>query len=399
MTALAQRSFGVRTVVVTLGLLQILAWGSTFYLLSVLGKPIAADTGWPYAGVIGGLSLALLMASGVSAFVGRTIAGRGGRLVLAASSFLIALGLAGVAASRNLPAYWGAWAVIGCGMGAGLYDPAFSTLGQLYGSDARRLITSITLFGGFASTVSWPASAYLLDHVGWRATCWTYAALELAIGVPAYLLLLPRRPVAPSTKSGPSPGQTDGLPRGSQTQALVLLGTVLTLGAAMLSFMSTHLLTLLQARGFDLAAAVALGALVGPSQVGARILEMAFGRDYHPLWTMLAGTLAVAAGVALLWSGWPVVALALIVYGMGNGINSIVRGTVPLVLFGPARYPVLMGRLGLPILLAMALAPAAGAPLIEYGGAGATFATLIFVALIDVGLALALLRFRRQSDF
>jgi predicted MFS family arabinose efflux permease len=386
---------GARRIVATLGLLQVLGWGSTFYLLAVLGRPIAADTGWPFTWVIGGLSVALLVASLVSPFVGRTIAARGGRAVLATSSVLIAAGLSSLALSANLGAYLAAWAVIGCGMGAGLYDPAFSTLGQLYGRDARRVIAAVTLFGGFASTVAWPSTAFLLNHVGWRATCWTYAALELVVGVPAYLLLIPRPAARPAAPSGPSLDNGAALPPEKQRLALFLLGVILTLSASLLSFISTHLLTLLQARGLDLAAAVALGALIGPSQVGARILEMTFGRNFHPVWGMLGGTVLVAIGMALLWSGSPVPALALIAYGMGNGISTVVRGTVPLVLFGPARYPELMGRLGLPILLAMALAPAAGAPLIEHGGASLTFAALTFIALVNVGLALILLRLCR----
>ena len=181
------------------------------------------------------------------------------------------------------------------------------------------------------------------------------------------------------------------LPPARHFGALVLLGGSLTLGAAMLSLVSTHLLTLLQARGYDLAAAVALGALVGPSQVAARVCELAIGRHYHPVWTMLAGALLVALGMLLRLLGWKITALALIAYGAGNGISSIVRGTVPLVLFGPSRYAVLMGRLGLPILLAMAAAPAIGALLVEQGGARLTFAVLLGVAGVNVGLVLLLM--------
>ncbi|MGO9008137.1 MAG: MFS transporter [Beijerinckiaceae bacterium] len=386
---------GTRGIVTTLGLLQILAWGSTFYLLAVLGRPIAADTGWPFAGVIGGVSLALLVAGLVSPFVGRTIAVRGGRPVLAAGAALLALGLAGMALSPNLPTYLLAWAVVGCGMSASLYDPAFSTLGQLYGRDARRLITAVTLFGGFSSTLAWPSTAFLLDHVGWRATCATYAALELGIGVSAYLLLLPRRAKAARTSAASAKDASPELPPHKQSLALFLLGTILPIGGGLLSLLSTHLLVLLQARGLELAAAVALGALVGPSQVTARILEMSFGHRYHPVWTMLTGAVLFAIGMALLWSGWPLPALALIAYGLGNGVSSIARGTVPLVLFGPAGYPEVMGKLGLPSLLAMALAPAVGAPLIEYGGAGLTFAALTLMASVNVGLALILVRLCR----
>lgn len=378
-------------VIATLGLLQILAWGSSFYLLGVLAPAIARDTGWPLAGIVGGLSVAFLIAGFVSPRVGRAIQAHSGRPVLAISSVVLAAGLALLALAPVFPIYLAAWVVIGLGMGAGLYDPAFATLGRHYGSGARTMITAVTLFGGFASTVCWPLTAALLDHVGWRNACWFYVALHLLVGLPAYWLLLPRVPPAPIAATGPAGTMAAGeLPPDRHFGALVLLGGSLTLGAAMLSLVSMHLLTLLQARGYDLAGAVALGALVGPSQVAARVGELAIGRHYHPVWTMLAGALLVALGMLLLLLGWKVTALALIAYGAGNGISSIVRGTVPLVLFGPARYAILMGRLGLPILLAMAAAPAIGALLVKHGGASLTFAVLLSAAAVNVGLVLLL---------
>src|SRR5918995_2640595 len=186
----AEPSRGV--VITTLGLTQIFAWGSSYYLLAVLAKPIAADTGWPLALVVGGISLALLAAGVVSPRVGRAIARHGGRPVLGASSVLLAAGLAGLGLAHSAPAYLAAWAVMGLGMGAGLYDAAFGTLGRYYGKDARSAITTLTLWGGFASTVCWPLSAYLVEGLGWRGTCFAYAALQLAAALPAHLLLLPR---------------------------------------------------------------------------------------------------------------------------------------------------------------------------------------------------------------
>ncbi|MBN9510132.1 MAG: MFS transporter, partial [Alphaproteobacteria bacterium] len=148
-------------VVTVIGLCQIFAWGSSYYLPAVLAGPIARDTGWPLAWVLGGLSVGLLVSGLVSPLAGRAIEGVGGRLVLAASAVLLAAGLLALALAPTLTAYAGAWGVIGLGMGAGLYDPAFSTLGHIYGEEARSLITGVTLWGGFASTVCWPLSALL----------------------------------------------------------------------------------------------------------------------------------------------------------------------------------------------------------------------------------------------
>lgn len=385
----------IRTVVATLGILQILSWGSSFYLLGVLAAPIAGDTQWPLGFVVGGVSAALLVAGPVAPVVGRAIQLHGGRPVLAASSLLLAGGLALLAVSPNLVVYFVAWAVIGAGMGAGLYDPAFSTLGRLYGTAARPMITAVTLFGGFASTVAWPLTAWLLAHLGWRGACLVFACLHLGLGLPAYLLLLPRQLPPLVAPDGLRPSGAGELPPERDRVALLLLGSIVTVSAATLALVSMHLLTLLQARGMDLAAAVALGALVGPSQVAARVIELTIGGRYHPIWMMFGGSLMVAAGMLLLWTGVPLPAAALVAYGAGNGIASIVRGTVPLVLFGPVRYARLMGQLGLPVLLAMAAAPTVGAFLVEHGGAPLTFGFMTALSVVNVGLVLMLARWCR----
>ena len=125
-----------------LGVTQILAWGSSYYLLAVLAQPIAGSTGWPLAWVVSGLSLGLLTAGLVSPRVGDSIERHGGRPVLAASAALLALGLAGLALAPSLPIYIASWLVLGAGMGAGLYDAAFATLGRLYGPRAPTAIAT-----------------------------------------------------------------------------------------------------------------------------------------------------------------------------------------------------------------------------------------------------------------
>jgi hypothetical protein len=165
---------------------------------------------------------------------------------------------------------------------------------------------------------------------------------------------------------------------------------VLVLGGTVMTLVSVHLITLLQARGVALAAAVSYGALIGPAQVGARIVEMANEGRHHPLWTLTVAMALVMAGLAVLTAGVPAVGVALVLYGAGNGIYSIARGTVPLALFGADRYPVLVGRLARPGLLAQALAPSLGAVALSYGGADAAYALLFAMALANVALAGAL---------
>lgn len=135
------------------GIFQIFAWGSSYYLMAVVSAPVVADTGWPLSWVVGALSIGLLVAGIVSPHVGDAIGRRGGRPVLTAASLLLAVGLCIAGLSPSLWVFIAGWAIIGIGMGAGLYDAAFATLGDLYGVSARAAITNLTLWGGFSSTV------------------------------------------------------------------------------------------------------------------------------------------------------------------------------------------------------------------------------------------------------
>jgi predicted MFS family arabinose efflux permease len=379
---------GRRRAVTALGITQILAWGSSFYLLAVLADPIVHDTGWPRGAVVGGISLGLFVSGLASMRVGSAIERLGGRPVLGASSVLLAAGLALVAVAPSLPIYLAAWLVLGLGMGAGLYDAAFSTLGRMFGRSARSAITEVTLWGGFASTVCWPLSAILVESVGWRATCLVYAGLHLAVALPLHLLALPREYVrSESTRAAGSSAAPD-LATSPPSRILLLLAVILTTGGAIAAAISVHLIVVLQAGGLSLAAAVGLGALVGPSQVGARVIEMFVGRSHHPLWTLTAAALLILTGLALLSLGFFLPAIALISYGAGNGVWSIARGAVPLELFGGSGYAALMGRLAAPIFLAQAAAPSVAALLIVQFGAAGLLVALTLLALANVILIL-----------
>jgi MFS family permease len=382
---------GRARVVTALGIVQILAWGSSYYLLAVLAAPIARDTGWSLAWIVGALSLGLLVEGLVAPFVGRAIERHGGRPVLAASALLLAAGLAGLAIAPSLPVFVAAWLVVGLGMGAGLYDAAFSTLGRLYGLKARRPITWLTLFGGFASTLCWPLSAVLESWLGWRGACWVYAGIQIAVCLPLILTLLPREA---RRDTAPRPRHADGTepPRDPlRRRQFVVIAAAFTTSSAIASVVSVHLLTMLQARDIGLGAAVALGALIGPSQVGARIVEMLFGQRHHPVWAMIASSLLVTIGLGVLWAGLPWVGAAIVLYGGGMGIRSIVRGSVPLAVFGAEGYAVLMGRLAMPALVVGALSPFLGAVMLERFGVDATFGALTAAALAGIVLSALLL--------
>jgi MFS family permease len=380
-------------VVSAIGVAQILAWGSSYYLLAVLAGPIASDTGWPLTWLMGALSIGMLVSGLVSPRIGHLIDRYGGRPVLAASAALFSAGLLLLGLAPSLPVFVLAWVVLGLAMGAGLYDPAFSTLGRLYGEQARPAITHVTLFGGFASTVCWPLSALLVDHLGWRGACLTYAAIHLAVVLPLYLFGVPREAAKPAP--APTANKTAAVPdhvRAGQRYAFVMLAAGFTLAAVIMTVISVHLLTLLQSQGLALAAAVALGTLIGPAQVGARVLEMLFGKRAHPIWSLVASAVLVAVGLGMLVGAPGVVAAGIVLYGMGSGIRSIARGTVPLALFGKEGYAALMGRIAMPTLIAQAASPFLGAWLLDGFGASTTLAVLCGAAVLNLLMVLALVR-------
>jgi MFS family permease len=376
-----------RAVVITaLGIAQILAWGTSFYFPAVFAGPIVADTGWSLGYVVGGTSIGLLVAGLISPQVGKIIGRHGGRPVLLASSLFYAAGLAGIGLSPALPFYLASWVVLGLGMGTGLYDAVFAALGRMYGRGARSPITNLTLFGGFASTICWPLSAFMIEQGGWRAACFVYAALHLCLALPLQMAVVRGSPQSAATMDV----QTDDAPRVvyriNETLIFVLLALVLSIAAGIGSIVIVHMMIFLQARGVDFAVAVSLGTLFGPAQVGARVVERIFGSNYHPIWTLIGSYTLMALGLLLLMGAFPILAVVIVLYGAGYGISWIGRGTLPLALFGPVRFPRLMGKLAFPSLIVQAAAPSAGALLIETSGANATIAVLTAFALINVVL-------------
>jgi MFS family permease len=385
-----QRPLDRRVVITALGIGQILAWGTSFYFPAVFAEPIVAETGWSLGYVVAGTSLGLLVAGLISPQVGRIIDKRGGRPVLLASSLCYAAGLAGIGASPALPIYLASWVLIGIGMGTGLYDAVFAALGRMYGSEARTPITNLTLFGGFASTVCWPLSAFMIEHAGWRTACFAYAGLHLLLVLPLQMAVVRAAPATAAAAAGGQQDHKETPPVRNEMLIFALLAAVLSIAAGIGSIVVVHLLIFLQARGLDFAVAVSLGTLFGPAQVGARVIERLFGSQYHPVWTMIASCTLMAVGLVLLYGAVSALLLVILLYGAGYGISWIGRGTLPLALFGPVRFPRLMGKLAFPSLIIQALAPSAGAFLIESHGVNATIGVLTLLALINVAVIGAL---------
>ena len=266
-----------------LGITQILAWGAIFYTPVLIVPLIAAERSWSISFAMGGFSFGLLVAGLVAPAIGRSIDRHGGHVTMTAGSLIGALGLVLIVYAAHPLAYLAVWMVLGVAMAASLYDPAFATLGRIFGAAARRPITALTLIGGFASTVSWPATHLLIEAEGWRGCYLIYAALLAGIAAPLHAFALPRGRTDPHL---PAPGvihapaavlASSGLP-------FLLVASAFAAYAFVPSGLSAHLLAIFGRAGLDAGTVVAIGALFGPSQVAARLIEFTFGRDLHPLW-------------------------------------------------------------------------------------------------------------------
>ena len=212
------------------------------------------------------------------------------------------------------------------------------------------------------------------------------------------MFVLPREPQGPAPVSASPILTMDPLitPDSQGGALFLLMAATITLSSMISTTLSVHLLTVLQAKGLTLVAAVGLGALVGPSQVAARAVEMVIARYHHPIWTKVASTSLVAAGLAALWIGVPIIPVALALYGAGIGLESIARGTLPLAVFGPEVYPVVMGRIAMPSLIAQAAAPSIGTTLIEVGGFDGALRIFVAAAICNMILAVSLFLLLRR---
>lgn len=399
---MSRGEFGLIRVVIALGLTMIVGWGTVFYAFGVLAPKMVADTGMSRGFVYGCFSLALLTSGLLAPAAGRLIDRRGGRFVMTIGSCVAALGCLLVGWSPNMAVHALAWVVMGAAIPLMLYDPAFATITHLAAGRSRRLIVQITLFGGLASTVFWPL-AHLLDaEFGWRMAWVFCAAANLFICAPLHYFVLPSSRRERRDDAGHLDAAREDTPlvgKAGGAFAFVALAIVFASNNFMLSGMSAHMIPLLGSLSLTEAEAVALGAIIGPAQVGGRLAELLFGRNLSPLviGTMATFGLLLAFGLLAIFgvSGLAGVAFAC-VYGAANGVITVARGTLPLALFGRSGYGAVLGRLARPGLAAAAVAPFVFALLIDFAGAEAGFeisfgaAVLAFLAMLTIWL-----RFRR----
>jgi len=335
-----------------LGITQTLAWASSYYLPAILADPIGAAIGVPSSWVFAAFSGSLLIAAFAGPAVGRVIDRHGGRGVLMLSNIVLAAGLMLLAAANGAALLAAAWAILGIGMALGLYDAGFAALTAIYGHNARGPITGITLFAGFASTVSWPLTTVLNDALGWRETLLVWALLNVVLGLPLNGLLPRATRVAQRIHAAT---QSIGW---KPYREMYLLAFVFAAAWFVTGSMAAHLPGLLERAGATPVEAIAAAALVGPAQVAARMVEFILLRNVHPLVSARVAALLHPLGAAILAVIGPAAVVPFtIFYGAGNGLMTIARGTVPLAVFGPHGYGERTGLLGAPARAAQALAP------------------------------------------
>ena len=373
-----------------LGVTQLVSWAVSFYMPAVIAGPAGADLGMSRFAILAGFSWALLVAGFCAPHAGRWIGRHGGRGALASGTVAMAAGLALLAAAHGPALWYGGWTVMGVGMALGLYDAVFATLGGILGTAAGPAITGVTLMGGFASSVGWPAGAALVDLVGWRGTLLAYAAAELAVNLPIFLLMVPVRVPIGASKPAAAAGRIGR----SRHKALACLAGFFTLRWFVTSALAVAILPLLGGMGLSTREAVAASALIGPGQVAGRLIEWAAGERFGLIGRAAAGAALAPVGIlVLIWGGdmlGPALAACLfaVLYGMSNGIMTINRGTLPLAIFGPDGYAALLGWLAVPVLVAQAAAPTLTAPLVThmpsaeiFGAAGILATAALFLLL------------------
>ena len=363
------------TAVVALGITQITVFGTSYYCLGVLAGPISLDMGWSRGFVFLGFTVALLAMGIVSRAVGRAIDRHGARVVMTLGTVFIAAGLFALSHVRSEVAYLAVWAFLGVGMRLCQYDAAFAALVQITPSRGRQAISYLTLFGAFASSVFWVVGYALNEQVGWRHTLVVFAAINLVVCVPLHWFGLARRASGDAATGEADSGRKsdDGplLEGRVRSIAIALFALIISLNAFVFGVTSVHLVPLLEAAGLATAAAVWVASLKGVAQFGGRVLEILFGRNLRAITVGRIALGILPPSLALLLAGTgslPLVVAFTLLMGASQGVITIVRGAVPLALFGAKGYGAVLGVIATPALVMGAASPTIFAWIVDRWG-------------------------------
>lgn len=375
----------MKSLVAALGVAQIVSWGTLFYAIGVLGAPMAREFHVSELFVFGAFTAGLLVSGTLSPVMGRLVDRRGGRFVLSLGSVLAFTASAMLALAPNAAVMAAGWLTAGAAMAACLYDPAFATLSQHAGPGYRRAVTTLTLFGGLASTVFWPLSQFLLQEWGWRAAFAAYAALHVLVCLPIHWLAVPSGPRKPAPRSGSQPPVVSvafGDPR------LHWLSACFAIATFVFAVVAVHMVGLLTTAGLTPTQAVGVAMIVGPAQVAGRVVEMGFASRVRAVSVGYASFVLMGLALAALIAVHGMGAMAIVfvlAYGCSNGVLTIVKGTAPSELFGHVGLGRLLGHLSRASLYARAIAPAAYSAVLAAGFTrNAALGVLIVLAFAGV---------------
>jgi predicted MFS family arabinose efflux permease len=367
---------------------QILSWGSLYYAFAITAPAMQRELGLAPEIIFGAFSWSLLVAGLAATPVGVLLDRYGGRFVMAAGSLVCAAGMAWLSRAGEVASFYLAWTLIGFAMALTLYEAAFATINRTHGANARRAISTLTLFGGFASTLFWPLTAKLDGLFGWRDTYLWYGVAQLAVCLPLHLCL----GADPARQARPGHGdvrRSHTLAEALRHPAFWTLALAFSANTFIFSAMAAHLIPVLERLGQSVSTAVLLAALIGPMQVAGRVGEMVFARNTPPQTVgVLSFSMLPAALLILVLAGsqaW-MTALFCMLYGASNGIQTIVRGSIPQAMFGRENYGAISGAMAGPSLLAKAAGPLAAAALLRSSG-GPEALLLVLLAMSIASLA------------
>ncbi len=371
-------------------LTQIVGWGTTFLMPSVLGRHFQRDLDLPSEVIYGGITVMFGVGALFAPRVGRLLDRIGARSVMAVGSVIYALSLAALAFSQGLVTYLLCWAAMGIASTLALNTPASIALAQIAGSRARQAIAILAIIGGFASTVFWPVSEALEVIMSWRGVLLVYAAIHLLVCAPVHLLVLPGRPSA-GTQATAAP-TASAMPSERANRLFILLAVAFSCGAFIFTGFIVHAIGVLRGLGHDPASALLLASLIGPAQVAVRVIELLFGHRYAISSSALfaAAVLPLGLGLALLAGGnFAIALLCLVGYGIANGLKAVLRATLPLALFGRAQFGSYLGRLALPQgIVSAAAPPVLAAVMANYGAEGVLAMTFVIATVALVATVL-----------
>jgi MFS family permease len=372
--------------VLALGATQVIGYGTLYYAYAIVAPAVASEFGASLTSLYAIFSAGLLAGGLAAPMLGVWMDRLGAPRIMAAGSLAVVLLVAGVALAPNLAVFAACIIAIEVVGVAVLYDAAFATLAFFGRAEARRAITHLTLIAGFASTVFWPLTGWLVEAVGWRGTYAAFAVLHLLVALPLHLWIA-TRPREDLAAGHAAPARQDfGPPLAGKAARLAFWAVAVSfaLSGVLSSALAVHLVPVLQALGLG-AAATLVAMLMGPAQVLIRLVDALFWRALHPLTVAVVSATALpAAIVVLLAVPHPVAAGAAfaVLFGLGAGLSSIVRGSVPLALFGAAGYGARLGQLA-----AVRTVLGAGAPFLFAAGLEGVGSTAALVVALLVGVA------------